>query len=103
MYINRVLEVLESMQTIQLHALPDVNGEPWSIDHFCNKVDSICRNAATELHKKSLMVEEAVEEIMTLVKKVNIDPKSDKEEEDFMFEGNPKPTPGQIKYVLLLR
>lgn len=85
-YVNRVLEILDSMQMIQLHALPEINGEPWTIDTFCNSVDSVCRNAAMELHKKSLMVEEAVEEIMILVKKINID-NEENQEEGFIFEG----------------
>lgn len=75
------------MQLIQLHALPEMNEQPWNIDFFCNTIDSVCRNAATELHKKSLMIEEAVEEIMTLVKKVNINPEGSDDDDDFMFEG----------------
>lgn len=85
MYINRVLEVLDSMQMIELHSLPEMNEEPWTIDKFCNNIDNVCRKAATELHKKSLMVEEAVEEIMSLVKKVNISPGN--EDGTFKFEG----------------
>lgn len=84
--MNRVLEVLESMQMIQLHALPEANESPWSIEMSCIKIDSVCRNAASELHKKSLMVEEAVEEIMTLVKKINLS-SEERLEDDFMFEG----------------
>lgn len=75
------------MQLIQLHALPEINEEPWTIDTFCNRIDNVCRGAAIELHKKSLMVEEAVEEIMVLVKKVNIDTE-ESDEEGFAFEGN---------------
>lgn len=87
MYVNRVLEILDSMQMIQLHALPEINEEPWAIDTFCNSIDNVCRSAAIELHKKSLMVEEAVEEIMALVKKVHIDTEEHQEEDGFMFEG----------------
>lgn len=79
---------------IQLHALPERNEKPWSVDAFCNKINNVCRNAATELHKKSLMVEEAVEEIMTLVKKINLYPEDTKEENDFKFEGE-KESKGQ--------
>nr|XP_023020662.1 dynein heavy chain 5, axonemal [Leptinotarsa decemlineata] len=85
-YVNRVLEVLQSMQTIQLHALPEMDEEPWSVETFCSKIDTVCRCAAVELHKKSLMVEEAVEEILSLVKKVDIDPDGTAEEEEFIFE-----------------
>lgn len=75
------------MQMIQLHALPETNEEPWTIDTFCNSIDNVCRSAAIELHKKSLMVEEAVEEIMALVKKINIDREENQDEESFIFEG----------------
>ncbi|KAK9877873.1 hypothetical protein WA026_020099 [Henosepilachna vigintioctopunctata] len=70
-YSNRVLEVLATMQTVQLHALPEADEEPWTISKFCDKTDEACRSAATELHRKSLMVEEAVEEILSLVTVIN--------------------------------
>lgn len=54
------------MQKITLHALPEE--EPWSIEEFVEKTDEACRNAAVDLHRKSLMVEEAVEEVLLLVK-----------------------------------
>lgn len=77
------------MQNIQLHALPDIN-DPWDIEYFCNETDNVCRNAAAELHKKSLMVEEAVEEILLLVKRARIDPEMEDdvfiEEEDKLTE-----------------
>lgn len=86
-YNNRIVEVLDSMQTISLHSLPDIDDEPWTVEDFIEKNDSICRNAATELHRKSLMVEEAVEEILTLVKSAKIDTSSNTRDELF-FEGN---------------
>lgn len=86
-YVNRVLEVLKSMQSIQLHALPEMDEDPWRVDYFTNKIESVCRNAATELHKKSLMVEEAVEEILSLVRKVQLDQASTSDEDEFFFEG----------------
>lgn len=66
-YSNRILEVLTSMQSVSLHVLPD-DDELWSVENFIDKVEATCRGAATELHRKSLMVEEAVEEILILVK-----------------------------------
>ncbi|XP_015833540.2 dynein axonemal heavy chain 5 isoform X3 [Tribolium castaneum] len=85
-YTNRVLEVLSTMQSVQLHALPEIDDEPWSVDDFCDKMDEVCRSAATELHRKSLMVEEAVEEILTLVRKARIAGDSQAEEEFFAEE-----------------
>ncbi|XP_008556957.2 dynein axonemal heavy chain 5 [Microplitis demolitor] len=65
-YSNRILQVLSSMQKITLHALPEE--EPWSIEEFLEKTNETCRVAAVDLHRRSLMVEEAVEEVLQLVK-----------------------------------
>lgn len=86
-YNNRIVEVLDTMQAISLHALPDAEEEPWTIEHFIDKNDTVCRSAATELHRKSLMVEEAVEEILTLVRNTRIDTSSNVHDELF-FEGS---------------
>lgn len=83
-YTNRVLEVLEVMQNVQLHALPELDEEPWNISDFCDRSDEACRAAAIELHRKSLMVEEAVEEILSLVRRSRIDIPSQSVDEMFM-------------------
>ncbi|CAB3374843.1 Hypothetical predicted protein [Cloeon dipterum] len=67
-YSNRILSVLSSMQRVKMHALPS-SGKPWSVEEFADRNEFTCCRAATELHRKSLMVEEAVEEILDLVKK----------------------------------
>lgn len=56
------------MQNVQLHALPELNDDPWTMEYFSERTEAICRSAATDLHRKSLMVEEAVEEILQLVR-----------------------------------
>lgn len=61
--------MLSSMEVIQLHALPELNEEPWTIEDFLEKNEAVCIYAATEIHRKSSMVEEAIEEIVTLVRK----------------------------------
>ncbi|KAK4873406.1 hypothetical protein RN001_015435 [Aquatica leii] len=68
-YTNRILEVLATMQNVSLHCLPEPYDEPWDIEYFCERTETICRNAASDLHKKSIMIEEAVEEVLDLVKK----------------------------------
>nr|CAI5822334.1 unnamed protein product [Callosobruchus analis] len=85
-YVNRVLEVLRSMQMIQLHTLPESDEDPWTVEFFCSKIEAVCRTAAIELHKKSLMVEEAVEEILSLVKRIDIAPEGATTEDGFTFE-----------------
>ncbi|CAG9857423.1 unnamed protein product [Phyllotreta striolata] len=89
-YSNRVLEVLDSMQSVQLYALPEAGEEPWTVEVFCNKMDLVCRSAAIELNKKSRMIEEAVEEILSLVKRADIDPQSSLDDEAFNFEEEEK-------------
>ncbi|GJQ67798.1 hypothetical protein Trydic_g16579 [Trypoxylus dichotomus] len=93
-YTNRVLEVLDSMQNVTLHALPP-HGEPWSVEYFCDSIENACRIAAVQLHKKSIMVEEAVEEILNLVKKARIDPARTDAEEDLFPEDLDESIDGQ--------
>lgn len=64
----RILQVLESMQKVTLHSLPE-SDQPWMIEEFVEKNEEICRMAAIDLHRKSMMVEEAVEEVLQLVRK----------------------------------
>ena len=54
------------MQKITLHSLPE--DQPWSVEYFTEKIEESCRSAAEELNRKSMMVEEAVEEVLELVK-----------------------------------
>ncbi|KAB0801458.1 hypothetical protein PPYR_05812 [Photinus pyralis] len=86
-YANRILEVLAAMQTVTLHSLPDVDEEPWSLEDFCERTETVCRLAATDLHRKSLMVEEAVEEIIDLVRKAQQRHPTYVGDEVFYFDG----------------
>ncbi|XP_058454765.1 dynein axonemal heavy chain 5 [Malaya genurostris] len=65
-YSNRILHVLTSMQDIQLQSLPN-DDEMWTVDEFLETTEETCRQAASELNRKSQMVEEAVEEVLDLV------------------------------------
>lgn len=83
------MQVLESMQKVTLHALPE--SEPWTIEEFVEKNEETCRMAAIDLHRKSTMVEEAVEEVLQLVKKAIDNFKSTINSDQFDFltnEGN---------------
>nr|XP_034839773.1 dynein heavy chain 5, axonemal [Maniola hyperantus] len=66
-YTNRIIYMLSGMQEVTLISLPEET--PWSVDEFIEHVESGCRSACVELNRKSLMVEEAVEEVLDLVKK----------------------------------
>ncbi|VVC99767.1 unnamed protein product [Leptidea sinapis] len=63
-YSNRIIYVLSGMQDVSLINLPEET--PWTVDEFIENVESNCRNACVELNRKSLMVEEAVEEVLDL-------------------------------------
>jgi len=86
----RILQVLESMRKVTLHALPE-SDQPWTIEEFVEKNEEICRMAAVDLHRKSTMVEEAVEEVLQLVRKATDNFKSTSNSNQFDFlitEGN---------------
>lgn len=55
------------MQKITLHSMPE-SDQPWTIEEFVEKTEEVCRLAAVDLYRKSMMVEEAVEEVLDLVK-----------------------------------
>lgn len=78
------------MQKVTLHALPE-SEQPWTIEEFVEKNEEICRMAAVDLHRKSTMVEEAVEEVLQLVRKAIDSFKSTANSQQFDFltgEGN---------------
>ena len=78
-YNNRVEKTLQSMTELELYELP--TKEPWSLEIFLDKVKEKCVFAARELQRKSLMVEEAVEDLINLATEAN--PRRKEEEEIF--------------------
>lgn len=44
-----------------------IDDEKWTVDEFLEKSEETCRYAAIELNRKSNMVSEAVEEVLSLV------------------------------------
>lgn len=75
------------MQKVTLHALPE-SEQPWTIEEFVERNEEICRTAAIDLHRKSTMVEEAVEEVLQLVRKAIDSFKSTANSEQFDFLTN---------------
>ena len=63
-YENRVEKLLESMTRIELYELP--TAEPWALDRFLDTVKERCKEGSKELHKKSAMVEDAIEDLIAL-------------------------------------
>ncbi|XP_045541937.1 dynein axonemal heavy chain 5 [Papilio machaon] len=82
-YSNRIIYVLAGMQEVSLVNLPEE--VPWSMEEFIEHVESGSRNACIELNRKSLMVEEAVEEVLDLVKKAAQQIKPTEINPDFEF------------------
>jgi len=72
------------MQKTTLHTLPE-SDQPWMIEEFVEKNEEICRMAAIDLHRKSLMIEEAVEEVLQLVRKAMDNFKSTGNSNQFEF------------------
>lgn len=73
------------MQKITLYSLPE--DEPWSVEEFLRKTKTHCQSVALELNRRSLMVEEAVEEVLELVRKAGENFKGETTNFDFNFDG----------------
>ncbi|KAG8237937.1 hypothetical protein J437_LFUL017487 [Ladona fulva] len=87
-YTNRILQVLSSMQKVTLHILPE--DEPSSVEEFVERTETNCIQAALELNRKSLMVEEAVEEILELVRRAALAFKGNSDQDIFDFLTDPE-------------
>ena len=80
-FTSRVERTLESMTEIELYELP--SDKPWTLDRFLDRVKERCIFGATELQRKSLMVEEAIEDLITLASEVDAK-KTDGKDTDFL-------------------
>ena len=63
-YVNRVDKLLESIADVQLSELPTEC--PWTVDTFVDKIKTKCKEGFKELNKKSMMIEDAVEDLILL-------------------------------------
>uniref|UniRef100_A0A1I8FY30 Dynein heavy chain 5, axonemal n=1 Tax=Macrostomum lignano TaxID=282301 RepID=A0A1I8FY30_9PLAT len=61
----RIDRVLEEMANVRLCELPD--SEPWTIDSFVERTQSLCQKGAQLLQVKSVNVEEAVNELINML------------------------------------
>ena len=57
-------KLLDSMTRIELYELP--SAEPWQLETFLDKVKERCKEGSKELHKRSAMVEDAIEDLISL-------------------------------------
>ena len=67
-YDNRIEKVLKSMDSILLYALPKT--EPWTLERFLDEIKKACKEAANDLHRRSVMIEDAVEDLIGLALQV---------------------------------
>ena len=61
---NRICVILESMITVELYSLP--KKEAWTLNRFLSTVKEKCKQGTATLDRKNKMVENSVEEIITL-------------------------------------
>ena len=52
------------MDSILLYALPKT--EPWTLERFLDEIKKACKEAASDLHRRSVMIEDAVEDLIGL-------------------------------------
>ena len=74
---NRVEKTLQSINDMELYEFP--RDEPWTLDYFLERVKEKCVYAAGELQRKSVMVEEAIEDLIQIATEENPRKKIDEE------------------------
>ena len=57
-------KVLTDMDYVKLYALPKT--EPWTLDRFLEEIKDACKDGAADLNRKSVMIEDAVEDLIGL-------------------------------------
>ena len=63
-YVNRLEKLLESLMDTELYSLPKTC--PWPVERFVDVIRSKCRAGSKELQKKSSMIEDAIEDLISL-------------------------------------
>ena len=63
-YNNRIEKVLREMDSVMLYTLP--TNEAWTLDRFLDEIKGTCTEAANDLHRSSVMIEDAVEDLISL-------------------------------------
>ena len=76
-FYNRVEQTLQSITEMILYEFP--NDDPWTVEYFLDRIKERCVLAAGELQRKSMMVEEAIEDLIEIATEEN--PKRREEEE----------------------
>ena len=79
-YVNRVDKLLESVIHVPLSDLP--SEDPWTIEQFVENIREKCKTGYKELNKKSMMIEDAIEDLILLALQFtpNVETKVEEEE-----------------------
>ena len=79
-YVNRVDKLLESVIHVPLSDLP--SEDPWTIEQFVENIREKCKSGYKELNKKSMMIEDAIEDLILLALQFtpNVETKVEEEE-----------------------
>ncbi len=81
------------MSYVKLYALPE--SQPWTLDRFLDEIKHTCREAAKDLHRVSMMVEDAVEDLIFLaVQSLNMDDDGDGDQGQLQSPPQPEPSRG---------
>ncbi|KAF6020163.1 DNAH5 [Bugula neritina] len=74
----RIDAILQEMSCMKLVELPE--DEPWTVKDFLAKTEELCANGARELQTKSVNVEDAANELISMLLML---PEADEDEDDF--------------------
>lgn len=76
----RIDAVLKEMATTNLCQLPEE--DPWTVDHFLDNTQMLCSKGAQLLQTKSMVVEEAANELINMLCTIDMAEEESKEEEE---------------------
>ena len=103
-YNNRIEKVLREMDSVMLYTLP--TNEAWTLDRFLDEIKGTCTEAANDLHRSSVMIEDAVEDLISLaMQSLNMHDQDNEEGPDGQEEindiGNDKEVSASIPTFLI--
>ena len=98
-YVNRLEKLLDSLMDTKLYSLPKTT--PWPMERFVEVIRTKCKAGSKELQKKSSMIEDAIEDLISLALefKPKVDVMPDPKEELVEEEDNEDPRKRRKKKI----
>ena len=98
-YVNRLEKLLESLMDTKLYSLPKTT--PWPMEKFVEVIRTKCKAGSKELQKKSSMIEDAIEDLISLALefKPKVDVMPDAKEEVVEEDDNDDPRKRRKKKI----